>query len=83
VKLPAAPAQAIRQLEALGCGVCEIFIEAGTARHFATMNIDPTIGVIPRRCSEAEANLEFSHPRLGILDSGFSILGLRRLSRPE
>src|ERR1700674_5058799 len=38
--------------------------------------------VIPGRRSEAEANPESSNHRPGLLDSGFSTLGLRPISRP-
>jgi hypothetical protein len=34
--------------------------------------------VIPGRRSEAQANPESSNQRRGLLDSGFSIIGLRR-----
>src|SRR5258707_12618713 len=39
-------------------------------------------GVIPGRRSEVEANPESSNHRPGLLDSGFSTLGLRPISRP-
>src|ERR1700680_2752697 len=39
--------------------------------------------VIPGRRSEAEANPESSNHRLGLLDSGFSTLGLRPTVSPR
>src|SRR6516164_4182300 len=40
------------------------------------------MGVIPGRRGGAEANPESSDHRAGVLDSGFSTLGLRPRSRP-